>query len=79
MRKEDSAMTSGTINLSRVFLKFWRKLTAASQPKRDLGAFIHDPAADRPHDLDDPFFDNKVQARFGKAIANATPKKRAKP
>ena len=31
---------------------------------------LHDPAAQRPHDLDDPFFDLKVQARIADVIAN---------
>ena len=72
-------MTSGIPTLSRVFFKFWRKLTAANCPHKDPGVFLHDPAADRPHDLDDPFFDNKAQARIGKAIANAMQKKQAEP
>jgi len=32
---------------------------------------VHDPAAQRPHDLDDPFFDLKVQARIANVIAHA--------
>ena len=32
---------------------------------------VHDPAAQRPHDLDDPFFEAKVQKRVGDLIANA--------
>jgi hypothetical protein len=32
---------------------------------------IHDPAASRPHDLDDPYFDQKVQSRIGDLIARA--------
>ncbi|MBI1203184.1 MAG: hypothetical protein GC182_11800 [Rhodopseudomonas sp.] len=30
---------------------------------------VHDPAADAPHDLDDPFFDRSVQARMADVIA----------
>jgi hypothetical protein len=37
--------------------------------------FLHDPAASRPHDLDDPFFDPKVQERMGNVIAVAAQKK----
>jgi len=33
---------------------------------------IHDPAASRPHDLDDPYFDPNVQRRVGGVIAGAT-------
>lgn len=35
------------------------------------GAIIHDPDSSKPHDLDDPFFDPKVQERVGALIANA--------
>ena len=31
---------------------------------------VHDPGAERPHDLDDPFFDPKVQSRMAGVIAN---------
>ena len=32
----------------------------------------HDPGASRPHDLDDPFFDARVQRRVAAVIAGAT-------
>jgi hypothetical protein len=32
---------------------------------------IHDPAASGPHDLDDPYFDPKIQSRFADLIARA--------
>lgn len=32
---------------------------------------VHDPAAQRAHDLDDPFFDDKVQTRIGDVIGHA--------
>jgi hypothetical protein len=36
---------------------------------------VHDPGAERPHDLDDPFFDPKVQSRMAGVITdNATMK-----
>ena len=35
----------------------------AEAPKRD-------PGAERPHDLDDPFFDPKVQSRMAGVIAS---------
>ena len=31
---------------------------------------VHDPGAERPHDLDDPFFDPKVQARMASVISS---------
>jgi len=40
------------------------------------GFLLHDPAAQRPHDLDDPYFDSKVQARAGKVIGGAMGKPR---
>ena len=36
---------------------------------------VHDPAAQGPHDLDDPFFDSRVQSRMADVIANAGQKK----
>jgi hypothetical protein len=36
---------------------------------------LHDPASQQPHDLDDPFFDPKVQARMAETITNAAQKK----
>jgi hypothetical protein len=35
---------------------------------------IHDPAAACPHDLDDPYFDPKIQNRFADLIARAASK-----
>jgi hypothetical protein len=40
------------------------------------GFLLHDPAAQRPHDLDDPYFDSEVQARTGKVIGSAIRKSR---
>jgi hypothetical protein len=36
---------------------------------------IHDPNSSKPHDLDDPFFDRRVQERVGAMIAKAARKK----
>ena len=44
-----------------------------SRPLPDV--LLHDPAASRPHDLDDPFFDPKVQRRVADFIAGADRKK----
>jgi hypothetical protein len=35
------------------------------------GVVLHDPAAARPHDLDDPYLDEHVQKRFGGAISRS--------
>jgi hypothetical protein len=45
-----------------------------SMPKS--GELLHDPAASRPHDLDDPFFDATVQRRVADVIAGAARKKK---
>ena len=36
---------------------------------------VHDPDAERPHDLDDPFFDSSVQFRIAEVIASLAAKK----
>jgi len=43
-----------------------------SRTKADV--IIHDPAASAPHDLDDPYFDPKIQSRFADLIARAARK-----
>ncbi len=73
-------MASAPGRLSQALLGFWRSMTGRKPPlpghQAIPGAMLHDPAAQRPHDLDDPFFDPEVQARIATAIANAkqTPK-----
>jgi len=49
-------------------------LTGQNEPEAPP-VVIHDPAAKRPHDLDDPFFDSTVQTRIGDVIAHAGQKK----
>jgi hypothetical protein len=39
--------------------------------KKCLMVVEHDPASERPRDLDDPFFDVKVQRRVAEALAAA--------
>jgi hypothetical protein len=51
---------------------FWSAITR--QKRSDYAetspeVILHDPAAQRPHDLDDPFFDPKVQSRIADVIA----------
>jgi|ERR1043165_1079961 hypothetical protein len=57
-------------------LSVFRKLRAVMSKTRPLrpDVIVHDPASSKPHDLDDPFFDPKVQERIGAAIGNATRK-----
>jgi hypothetical protein len=61
-------------------VSIFRRLWSAVVPTRTsrLDPLIHDPDSSRPHDLDDPFFDRKVQERVGAAIAKAA-LSRAKP
>ena len=56
--------------------KLWSRLAGESPqaaipksaiPKADV--IVHNPAAKRAHDLDDPFFDDDVQARMADVIA----------
>ena len=59
--------------ISSIFEK-WRPLLHgrwSSSP----AVIIHDPGASKPHDLDDPFFDKRVQELVGTTIANAARKK----
>lgn len=66
--------------LSQTIRKFWQAVTRrkssspATHPLPDV--ILHDPAANRPRDLDDPFIDVAVQARMAETIANATQKKK---
>jgi hypothetical protein len=56
----------------------WRAATAPpSAPTTTVPELIvHDPDAERPHDLDDPFFDPGVQSRIAGVIASNASKKR---
>jgi hypothetical protein len=71
-------MTSRATSRARTLLqrvgKYWSKFTRQKKHAA-AGVVLHDPGAQGPHDLDDPFFDPKVQARIGDAIANATQRK----
>jgi len=50
----------------------WHQLFRSEPAKPDLPpVVVHDPAAARAHDLDDPFFDEKIQNRIGDVIAGA--------
>jgi hypothetical protein len=70
-------MTSRTRTLSQAVRTYWFKVTGQKDRHQNnaAGVFLHDPAAERPHNLDDPFHDPKVQARVGEAISSAMRKK----
>ena len=59
--------------LARIADRTWRRPKGVSMP--ESGELLHDPAASRPHDLDDPFFDAAVQRRVADVIAGAVRKK----
>ena len=46
---------------------------------RIQGAFLHDPAAGRPKNLDNPFLDARAQERVGEFMARATRTPESKP
>jgi hypothetical protein len=48
----------------------------AHEPKEEPRVVLHDPSADKPHDLDDPFHDPQVQSRMAATISNAVAKKK---
>lgn len=59
--------------------RFWSAATGQKHPDREVAApdvVLHDPAGQRPHDLDDPFFEEDVQKRFADVIANSVQDKR---
>jgi hypothetical protein len=61
-------------SIAQTMKKIWLAVTGKNEPAA-AGVVLHDPAARRPHDLDDPFFDEKVQARVADVIAGAGQKK----
>jgi hypothetical protein len=56
--------------LSQSVSDLWRAITGRTTPPSP-NVVLHDPAANRAHDLDDPYFDNKVQSRMAEVIADA--------
>jgi hypothetical protein len=51
-----------------------RKSTSVKGSTR-AGVVFHDPGSLKPRNLDDPFFDNKVQERIAEVISSAAQKK----
>jgi hypothetical protein len=52
------------MNLLRRLWRSWRKPL-----KRQPQVFLHDPAAEKPHNLDDPFDNPDVQQKVGELLA----------
>ena len=63
--------------MSGLLRNLWTRLTAPNDPKAERvpPVIVHDPAAQKAHDLDDPFFDQTVQTRIADVIAHAGQKK----
>ena len=66
-------MTAPIQTLSQTVQNFWFAVTGHNTPANQK-AVLHDPAAQRAHDLDDPFFDERVQMRVADVIAHAAAK-----
>ena len=62
-------------------LRVWTAFIGAvfKRPARIQGVFLHDPAAGRPKNLDNPFHDAEAQERVGDVIARATRTPERKP
>jgi hypothetical protein len=58
-------------------LRVWIALIGAifQRSGRLRGVFLHDPASDRPKNLDNPFHDAGAQERVGDFIARSTQRK----
>jgi hypothetical protein len=65
----NAAVRSWTVFIGAVF----------KRSARIRGVFLHDPAADRPKNLDNPFHDARVQERVGNLIARSTRSAERKP
>jgi hypothetical protein len=57
--------------------ELWHSMTRREPAREPVQpeVIVHDPAAEGPHDLDDPFFDPKVQSRMADVIAGNAAKK----
>jgi hypothetical protein len=63
-------------SLAQTVRDFWFAVTGQSaREAAPPEVILHDPGAQRPHDLDDPFFDPKVQSRIAGVIADSAQKK----
>ena len=64
----------GQFFLRALLSNAWSAATAKATGRvsRRPAFFIHDPEAENPKDLDDPFIDPNVQERIGQLIARAS-------
>ncbi len=62
--------------LTRALRSMWAAIGGQKPPVRKTPELmLHDPASERPQDLDDPFIDGDVQLRMAQVIANSVEKK----
>ena len=63
--------------MSQLVRGLWAAVAKPVQPPSVPGdtVIVHDPAAKRPHNLDDPFFGQRVQTRMANVIAESARKK----
>lgn len=54
--------------MSQSFRKLWSVLNGQTEPAAPE-VVVHDPAGQQAHNLDDPFYDDKVQSRIADVIA----------
>jgi hypothetical protein len=59
-------------SLAQTIRHFWSAMIGQDSVREPAPpeVIVHDPGAERPHDLDDPFFDPKVQSRMASVIAD---------
>jgi hypothetical protein len=70
-RIRDGADVSKGSLITQIGRRLWRTVSTKGFFSPRPVVVEHDPAAWRPHDLDDPFFDVKVQRRDAKALTAA--------
>jgi hypothetical protein len=60
--------------LRAILSNAWSAVTARPTGRVTLrpAFFVHDPQADKPKDLDDPFLDPDIQERIGQLLARAS-------
>jgi hypothetical protein len=62
-------------SLGRTLRNWWARLTGRGDTRPELPpVLVYDPAAQRAHDLDDPFMDDAVKSRIGNVIAHTAQK-----
>jgi hypothetical protein len=62
--------------LAQTIRHLWFAVTGQDTARKPASpeVIVHDPVAAGPHDLDDPFFDPKVQSRMAGVIADSAKK-----